>query len=105
MHFPSGFKQPGKVLKLLKALYGLHESGRLWYFHLAKQLATINFFPLKSDPTIFLNLDTGEMLGVYVDDMVILTKDAQTCKGLKEKLGHSSLCHFMTCPMASWASS
>ena len=38
---PEGFKQPGQVLRLIRALYGLRQSPRLWHKDLTEALQAL----------------------------------------------------------------
>lgn len=49
------------VLLLLKALYGLGQSPRLWYHEIAKFLATYDFLPFPADPCVLKNT-AGDLL-------------------------------------------
>ncbi|GJR23743.1 putative ribonuclease H-like domain-containing protein [Tanacetum coccineum] len=72
---PPGFldpKNPQKVYKVVKALYGLHQAPRAWY-------ATLSTFLLKNgyrrgtiDKTLFLKKDKHDIIlvQVYVDDII-----------------------------------
>lgn len=73
---PPGFVADGdahRVLKLRKALYGLHQAPRAWYAKLDDTLSKLGFerSPLehavyrRGDATTFL------LIGVYVDDLII----------------------------------
>jgi hypothetical protein len=71
---------PGKVLKLVKCLYGLKQSGREWNLLLSGFLKEIGFVPCKSDSCVFFqNLDSELMaiLVLYVDDLILATKTQQ----------------------------
>ncbi|GKE17223.1 putative ribonuclease H-like domain-containing protein, partial [Tanacetum coccineum] len=68
---PSGFVDP-KLLKVVKALYGLHQAPRAWY-------ATLSTFLLKSsyrrgtiDKTLFIKKYKNDIMlvQVYVDDII-----------------------------------
>jgi hypothetical protein len=56
------------VLRVKKSLYGLKQSGREWYIEACKG-------PLFSEPSIFATRDRKLVVGLYVDDMLILGKD------------------------------
>jgi hypothetical protein len=71
---------PGKVLKLKKSLYGLKQSGREWYIEAAKGLDKLGFKPCYSEPSIFVNSDRSQIIGVYVDDMLVLGADLARVK-------------------------
>jgi len=78
MALPAGYPKTDGVAKtclLKKGLYGLKESGRLWFETLT---TTLKLFSLKQstyDPCIFYNTDRNIFLGTYVDDLIILAPD------------------------------
>ena len=56
---PPGFedpKNPDKVFRLNKALYGIKQAPRAWYDTLKEFLMTKGFKPGSHDPTLFTNL-------------------------------------------------
>ncbi|SOV02937.1 uncharacterized protein UDID_18084 [Ustilago sp. UG-2017a] len=64
---------PGKVLKLIKGLYGLKQSGQEWNIELDTHLRSIGFHCMPSAPCLY-SRGTGDQLTVitaYVDDMLI----------------------------------
>jgi hypothetical protein len=71
-----GIKDPNKVLLLNQALYGLKQSGREWYIE-----------PLFSEPSIFRNAKTGQLIGLYVDDMLVLGKDSKAVQRTIDAIG------------------
>ena len=68
---------PGQVLQLLRPLYGLKQSGREWYLEACRGLKTLGFSPCYSDPSVFTNKDKSLLLGLYVDDILILGASSQ----------------------------
>lgn len=73
---PPGFAVPGKaghVLRLRKALYGLHQANMLWIENLNNFLVSLDFVRLKSEPCMYvLHNSTGTIiLLVHVDDLAI----------------------------------
>jgi hypothetical protein len=72
-----GIKDSRKVLQLKKSLYGLKQSGREWYIEACRGLRTLGFEPLFSEPSIFRNTKTSQLIGLYMDDMLVLGKDLQ----------------------------
>ena len=81
MEQPPGFIQEHEnkilVCKLKQAIYGLKQSGRVWYETLNKYLEKCNLKKFKSDPCIFrYKKENSElMLGLHVDDMIIINSD------------------------------
>ncbi|SPC66658.1 uncharacterized protein UHOD_11410 [Ustilago sp. UG-2017b] len=71
---PIGTKvPPGKVLKLMKGLYGLKQSGHEWNIELDTHLRKIGFHCMSSAPCLY-SRGTDDRLTVitaYVDDMLI----------------------------------
>jgi hypothetical protein len=78
----------GTVLLLQKPLYGLKQSGREWYIEACRGLKTLGFRPCFSDPSIFVTEDRSLIIGLYVDDMLVLGKDPQAVdaiiRGMKD---------------------
>lgn len=70
IRFPSGYVIPGKVLKLLRALYGLKISPLLWFEHLSKIMEDLGMRPVPECACLFQN--DKLILFFYVDDIVIL---------------------------------
>ena len=98
---PKALEAPeGTVLQLGKPLYGLKQSGREWYLEACRGLETLGFRPCFSDPSVFVTEDRSLIIGLYVDDMLILGKELQaveaTVQGIKalweiKDLGNISL--------------
>jgi hypothetical protein len=82
-----GIKDPNKVLLLNQALYGLKQSGREWYIEACRGLKTLGFEPLFSEPSIFRNAKTGQLIGLYVDDMLVLGKDSKAVQRTIDAIG------------------
>jgi Reverse transcriptase (RNA-dependent DNA polymerase) len=72
VEMPRGFAQPGKVLKLMKSLYGLRQSPRNYFNHLSAKLTKLGFVPSDADPCLFVS-DKCICL-VYVDDTLFFAR-------------------------------
>ena len=62
---------PGMVVRILGALYGLKQSGAIWYKVYSSALASMGFTKSKFDPCIFKRLleqALQDVVGVHVDD-------------------------------------
>jgi hypothetical protein len=78
----------GKLLKLRKALYGLHQAPRAWNAKLDDTLTELGFIRSPSDPSIYTR-KTGQcqlVVGVYVDDLVITGADSGVIRKFKEEM-------------------
>lgn len=68
---PDGIRTAkGRVLKILKSLYGLKQAARDWYNCLSEGLLQLGFQPTPADPCIFTN-GKGIIIGTWVDDLAI----------------------------------
>ena len=78
---PKGFIDPhfpDHVLYLKKVLYGLKQAPRAWYDWLTQYLVSHGFTRGKSNQTLFIKKEDGELIVayVYVDDIIFRsTKD------------------------------
>jgi hypothetical protein len=85
LHMPRGFYQPGKVLKLKRSLYGLHQSPRNFFQHLKSKLESIGFEANDyGDPCLFLS-DKVICL-VYVDDTLFFSPKEEFIKDVIKQL-------------------
>ena len=94
MELPEGFgKDTGKIVKLIRSLYGLKQSPHVWYGDINETLKKNNYYPTKSDPCIYIKREKESkkvigIIGLYVDDCIpIGTKDE--VKRMKEILTNS----------------
>ncbi len=79
MKLPKGYEIKGKVALLLKALYGLRQSPRLFHRNIRKNLLKIGFKQLESDPCVFIfecNIGTA-IIGIHVDDGSLFASNQQ----------------------------
>jgi hypothetical protein len=77
-----------KVLKLKKALYGLHQTQRAWNVKLDDTLLSLGFRGTPTEHTIYVrwNGDMQLVVGVYVDDLIINGLDCNNIKSFKEEM-------------------
>jgi hypothetical protein len=74
VHMPDGYEMPGRCWRLLKALYGLRRSPRLWQLEFGSWLRSMGFKQVPEDPCVY----TTEHIIVifFVDDIVTLSYPA-----------------------------
>ncbi|MBW0472686.1 hypothetical protein O181_012401 [Austropuccinia psidii MF-1] len=80
---PPGLQlQPGKVLALKKALYGLKKLGCCWWQHLQRMLSSIGFSANHEDQSTYVYEKGGEkaLLWIHVDDGVLAASSITICK-------------------------
>ena len=80
----------GRLLIMVKALYGTRSGGARWHDRLFDILQELKFKPSKADPDVWMRPEPGgtcyEYIAVYVDDLAIAAKDPQAfCNELKQK--------------------
>lgn len=76
MRQPQGFEDPNHpeyICKLNKALYGLHQSGRQWFFEIHTKLESLGFESLQWVNCVY-TYRKNVILLLYVDDIVLLGK-------------------------------
>ena len=71
---------------MIKALYGLKQASCLWQKKLAKALQDLGFKICISDQSVYYNPETGILVIIYVDDMLIIGKHISIITELKQKL-------------------
>ena len=72
VRLPDGFRQAHKCLLLLRALYGLKESGRLWYDEFTGTLADLGLQGSEDEKCLWYN--DWLVIFFYVDDVVAMFK-------------------------------
>jgi hypothetical protein len=77
-----------KVLKLKKALYGLHQAPQAWNVKLDDTLLSLDFRKTPSEHTIYVRRNGNMQLvvGVYVDDLIITGSDCDNIRSFKEEM-------------------
>lgn len=74
---PEGCAEKNKehlVCHLKKSLYGLKQSGRVWNSCLDRFLTSYGLKRSNADPCIYYDCEAGIIIGVYVDDLLIIGK-------------------------------
>jgi hypothetical protein len=78
----------GKVLRLVKALYGLRQAPCAWYAKLDASLASLGFWCSINEHVVYTRGKDQHRLivGVYVDDLVITGGDVAMIKHFKREM-------------------
>lgn len=94
MKQPKGYEERGPtgepwVCRLKKGLYGLKQSGRLWYQKLRETLDRLGFKQIKSDPSIDIWFTGGVLVipPIFVDDVTIVSQDKEKINVTKAAIG------------------
>ena len=84
---PKGFEiLLGKCLQVLKSLYGLKQSGCEWYLEAAGGLLELELEPTFADAYVFVRKNKKLIVGLYVDNMVILADNFIIVQKFKEAI-------------------
>ncbi|UZJ57449.1 hypothetical protein CBS101457_006769 [Exobasidium rhododendri] len=77
-----------RVCKLVKGLYGLKQSGRVWYQSAHDQLIKMNFRCVESDQGLYvkggLDQPLSAIICLYVDDMIITASTLEQVQQIKD---------------------
>lgn len=87
-HMLNELQDGNKVCLLRKALYGLRQSGKCWYARLDSVLRKCGAKPCNTDPCMY-HIRLGKnllLIAVYVDDILISSRDSRAIKKIKENL-------------------
>ena len=90
IEMPRGFREPGKVLKLKKSLYGLKQSPRNFFLHLKSKLESIGFTNNEElDPCLFVSPNVVCL--VYVDDTLFYSRRVEYIDEAIERLRNADM--------------
>lgn len=91
MKQPPGYAEggPRTVCRLHKSLYGLRQAPRAWHAKLKSHLEVMGFTASQADAGLFVRRHDGnvEYLLVYVDDILIASKELAAVQAVKTELG------------------
>ena len=91
MEQPEGFVKKGVngkqlVCRLWKSLYGLKQASRVWNRCIHNYLISIGFKRTYADHCVYINHETGIILALWVDDLIIMGKKMEAVENIKNKL-------------------
>jgi len=83
-------RQSNKVCQLRKSLYGLKQAPCQWFAKLSSKVMEYRFIRSYADYSLFTYHQGGKYMSllVYVDDLVLMGNDADTCCKFKEYLNN-----------------
>ena len=87
---PPGYKDGSgnRTCRLQRALYGLRQAPRQWHARLQQELELCSFQASEGDPGLFVHHDKDSTVFVlvYVDDILVVSKDLGAVKWAKDKI-------------------
>src|SRR5260370_25865786 len=89
MEVPPGLDVPeGMVLRLIKAVYGTKQGGRVWYDDIRSSLQSMGYKRTEADHAVFICMCNGarSIITLYVDDITMVSKNLETINQDKEAL-------------------
>ncbi|KAJ9542108.1 LOW QUALITY PROTEIN: hypothetical protein OSB04_028614 [Centaurea solstitialis] len=91
MQQPEGFvdpKNPDKVCKLLKSIYGLKQASRSWNLHFDERIKEFGFAKSEFESCVYTKFSgsTVTFLVLYVDDILLIGNDVLTLQSAKNWL-------------------
>ena len=81
--------QKGTTVRLIKSIYRLKQSGRVWYKKIEKTLNSYGLIHTESDWSVFTNKGHTIILGIYVDDLIITGPDLAEIRAMKAAISSS----------------
>jgi hypothetical protein len=75
-----------KVCRLLRGLYGLKQSARVWNRRIGAVLKRLGLTAIATDALIWVNKDYSVILALYVDDIVLFARQTQSLESVKAAL-------------------
>lgn len=83
---PPGWTIPkNKIWRVVKSLYGLKQAPRVWYDLLCLEIEGWGFRKSSYDPCVFIHDEWHVVIGVWVDDCLVLAPDEATAKKIRQR--------------------
>jgi hypothetical protein len=77
---------PGKVLRLIKGMPGLKQSGRVWNKKIIDFFEEYGLKSLPADYSVFANKERTLIVALYIDDLLLFLRIVGEIQPLKEAL-------------------
>ena len=89
---PEGFinpKNPNKVCKLQRSIYGLKQASWSWNLHFDEAVKEFGFLKNEDEPCVYKKVSRSIVvfLVLYVDDILLIGNDIPTLLSVKQWLG------------------
>ena len=92
MELPLGYKVQGEnlVCKLNKSIYSLRQASRQWFQKFSNAIISQGFIQSKADYSLFYKGSGDDFVAilVYVDDIIVASKNPQVVKSVQQTLQH-----------------
>ena len=85
MQQPDGYVKPGEEHLVCKSLYGLMQSSRCWNKAIWECIEKTGFIQVSADPCVFIRKDVLTIIGVHVDDPMILARNITEMESVKDR--------------------
>ena len=81
----SALHKGNRVCQLRKALYGLKQASRAWYKRFDQELKNAGAIPTAGDPCVYIRKSgkAETIILIYVDDVLVLSRDLQEIKNIE----------------------
>ncbi|KAF4990463.1 hypothetical protein FGRMN_8456 [Fusarium graminum] len=87
---PPGWNIPkNKIWRVVKSLYGLKQAPRVWYEKLCSEVKNWGFRKSKYDPCVFVHDNWQIIIGIWVDDCLILAPNESTAEKVRTKFSQT----------------
>ena len=80
-----------KVMRVIRPLYGLKQSGRNWQLRFRREMKALGFEPLVADSAVYRHAATGTLVISYVDDLLVIAAKDKQVNSLKEGLEEQNI--------------
>jgi len=87
MYPPEGYNYKNKILKFKKAIYGLRQAPLKWNMKFTNFLKKMGFKSLSSEQCVFKKNDNNLILGIYVDNDLLIENNSDEMDKTLKKLG------------------
>lgn len=80
-----------KIMKVIRPLYGLKQSGRNWQLRFRREMKGLGFDSLVADNAVYRQTTTGALVISHVDDLLAIAANGQQIDSLKDGLDEKGI--------------